>query len=111
MKLFRENLLFLFCLSFFITVSHAAELQQGVQYNGGDYLTASKAGISFTIPQGWSGSVSNEGNFIMKSNQHYGLLMLTASPTNNRQDMANSLTHEPLDIGSGFVFFHRVMLI
>jgi len=105
MKLFKENLLFLFCLSFFITVSHAAELQQGVQYNGGDYLTASKAGISFTIPQGWSGSVSNEGDFIMKSNQHYGLLMLTASPTNNRQDMANSLTHESLDIGSGFVFY------
>ena len=68
MKLFKENLLFLFCLSFFITVSHAAELQQGVQYNGGDYLTASKAGISFTIPQGWSGSVSNDGDFIMKSN-------------------------------------------
>ena len=105
MKSYKNKLLNIFLITIFITISHAAELQQGVQYNGGDYLTASKAGVSFTLPQGWSGSVSDDGDFVMKSSQHYGLLMLTASATNNRQDMAKSLSHESIDIGSGFVFY------
>jgi len=105
MKSFKKYLLLIICLQFFITNAYGTEIQQGVQYNSGENLTASKAGIGFVIPDGWSGSVSNEGDFIMKSNQHYGMLILTASSTNNRNTMASSLTQEPLDIGSGYVFY------
>lgn len=105
MVLFKRFSLLIICLQFFIVNSHATELQQGVQYNSGENLTASKAGIGFTIPQGWSGSISNEGDFIMKSNQHYGMLILTTTSTNNRNIMASSLSQESLDIGSGYVFY------
>ena len=105
MALCKKYSLLIICFQLLITNSHATELKQGVQYNSGENLTASKAGISFIIPDGWSGSVSNEGDFIMKSNQHYGMLILTTSSTNNRNTMASSLTKESLDIGSGYIFY------
>lgn len=105
MKSYKNVFLLTISLLFTITNSHAAELQQGVQYSSGENLTASQAGINFSVPDGWTGSVTGEGDFIMSSGQHYGMLILTASPTNNRQQMANSLTQESLDIGSGFVFY------
>jgi len=82
----------------------ANEITAGVEFSGGKYLTASNVGVGFTIPQGWSGSLSAEGDFVMKSSQHYGMLILTTSPTNNRELLAKSLSHEPLDIGAGFIF-------
>ena len=103
--LFKKYSLLIMCFHFYITNSYATELQQGVQYNSGENLTASKAGIGFIIPDGWSGSVSNEGDFIMKSNQHYGMLILTTSSTNNRNVIASSLTQESLDLGSGYIFY------
>jgi len=105
MALIKQYSLLIFCLQFFISNTHATEVQHGVQYNSGENLTASKAGISFIVPDSWSGSVSNEGDFIIKSNQHYGMLILTTSPSNNRNTMASSLTKESLDIGSGYVFY------
>lgn len=105
MKLFNKDLFLIVYLLLYIQSTYAAELQQGIEYNGGESLTASKAGIGFVIPIDWSGSVSNEGDFIMKSKHHYGMLILTLSATSNRQTMASSLTEEPLDIGAGYVFY------
>ncbi len=105
MKSFKKNLILIVSLLFLIPNAQATELLQGVEYNSGENLTASKAGISFTLPQDWSGSVSTEGDFIMKSNQHYGMLILTSSQTSDRHAMAGNLTRESLDIGSGFVFY------
>jgi len=105
MKLSNKYLLLIICLRLFMQNAYAAELQQGVEYNSGERLTATKAGISFVIPNDWSGSVSNDGDFVMKSNQHYGMLILTSSLTNNRHEMASSLTQQPLDIGSGYIFY------
>jgi len=105
MKLLNKYLLLILCLLLFMQNTYAAELEQGVVFNSGERLTASKAGISFVIPNDWSGSVSNDGDFVMNSNQHYGMLILTASSTNNKHEMARSLTQQPLNIGSGYIFY------
>jgi hypothetical protein len=105
MKYFPKHLFIITSALLINTIVHATEVQLNKQYNGGEVITASKAGVGFTVPEGWMGSLSEDGEFIMKSSNHFGMLLLTATPTNNKQVVANSLSKELMDLGGGFVFY------
>ena len=83
----------------------ATELQGGVQYAGGQQLTAANIGIGFTVPADWQGVLGDDGHFYMQSENHQGMLMVTAAPAMAPEQVAVNLAGQPLDLGDGVILY------
>lgn len=87
--------------------SFATELQRGIQYGAGETITASKPGVNFTVPPGWIGAVSDDGDFIMQSNEHQGMLVITASMSMDQQATYDGLDSNPLELGENVILYPK----
>ena len=83
----------------------ATELQSGVQYAGGQQLTSANIGIGFDVPADWQGVLGDDGHFYMQSENHQGMLMVTAAPAMAPEQVAANLAGQPLDLGDGVILY------
>jgi hypothetical protein len=75
------------------------ELEIGKTYKGGERVEAKAYGLSFTVPQGWSGLLPPGGTFFAMTPDNRTFVFATAEPGSAR-DAQGSLT-QPLPLGNG----------
>ncbi len=77
----------------------AVELEIGKTYQGGTLIEAKAYGMSFTVPEGWSGLLPPGGTFFAMTPDNRTFVFATAEP-GSVQDAQGSLT-QPLPLGNG----------
>ena len=94
--------LWLISLFTFISSSVVAqtELEASVQYEGNTQIIISEIGISFTIPEGWSGGVPAEASFmVMTDATGEGTMILISSETTDSEINSELQSKIQLDEG------------
>jgi len=80
----------------------AAQIEPGRIYTGGEQISDPGSGLTLTLPAGWRGRLSPDGeSFVLESDVGGGYMVVVAdalSEAEARQQMA-----EPLDLGDGIV--------
>lgn len=77
----------------------AVELEIGKTYTGGERIEAKAYGLSFTVPEGWSGLLPPGGTFFAMTPDNRTFVFATAEP-GSVQDAQGSLS-QPLPLGNG----------
>lgn len=75
------------------------ELEIGKTYQGGERIEAKAYGLSFTVPEGWSGLLPPGGTFFAMTPDNRTFVFATAEP-GSAQDAQGSLS-QPLPLGGG----------
>lgn len=85
-----------------VTAPTAAQIQPGRVYNGGELISDPASGLQLTLPTGWRGSLSPDGeSFVLQSEADGGFMLVVADVMTEaaaRQEMAS-----PVDLGDGVV--------
>ena len=81
------------------TAADAVELEIGKTYEGGERIEAKAYGLSFTVPEGWSGLLPPGGTFFAMTPDNRTFVFATAEP-GSAQDAQGSLS-QPLPLGNG----------
>jgi len=80
----------------------AAQIQPGRIYTGGERIGDPELGLHLTIPAGWSGRLSPDGeSFLLASESGGGYLVVVADEMSEAQ--AREQMAEPVNLGSGIV--------
>jgi hypothetical protein len=82
-----------------LTAAGAVELEIGKTYKGGARIEAKVYGLSFTVPEGWSGLLPPGGAFFVMTPDNRTFVYATAEP-GSHQDAQGSLI-QPLPLGDG----------
>ncbi len=77
----------------------AVELEIGKTYKGGERIEAKAYGLSFTVPEGWSGLLPPGGTFFAMTPDNRTFVFATAEP-GSVQEAQGSLI-QPLPLGNG----------
>lgn len=77
----------------------AVELEVGKTYAGGERVEAKAYGLSFTVPDGWSGLLPPGGTFFAMTPDNRTFVFATAEP-GSVQEAQGSLI-QPLPLGNG----------
>lgn len=77
----------------------AVELEIGKTYTGGERVEAKAYGLSFTVPEGWSGLLPPGGTFFAMTPDNRIFVFATAEP-GSAQEAQGSLS-QPLPLGNG----------
>ncbi len=77
----------------------AVELEIGKTYQGGTLIEAKAYGLSFTVPDGWSGLLPPGGTFFAMTPDNRTFVFATAEP-GSVQEAQGSLS-QPLPLGNG----------
>ncbi|MGI9504628.1 MAG: hypothetical protein ACR2RE_16415 [Geminicoccaceae bacterium] len=77
----------------------AVELEIGKTYEGGERVEAKTYGLSFTVPEGWSGLLPPGGTFFAMTPDNRTFVFATAEP-GSAEDAQGSLS-QPLPLGNG----------
>lgn len=77
----------------------AVELEIGKTYQGGTLIEAKAYGMSFTVPEGWSGLLPPGGTFFAMTPDNRTFVFATAEP-GSVQEAQGSLS-QPLPLGNG----------
>lgn len=83
----------------FGSVAAADELEIGKTYEGGTLIEAKAYGLSFTVPEGWSGLLPPGGTFFAMTPDNRTFVFATAEP-GSAQEAQGSLA-QPLPLGNG----------
>ena len=79
-------------------VAQVAEIRPGQMYQAGARVGASSLGVSFVIPEEWTGTIPRDADFfVMQSNTRAGLILVSGDEIGSMQE-AIGLLSEPLDI-------------
>lgn len=79
--------------------AEAVELEIGKTYTGGTLIEAKAYGLSFTVPEGWSGLLPPGGTFFAMTPDNRTFVFATAEP-GSIQEAQGSLG-QPLPLGNG----------
>ena len=77
----------------------AAELEIGKTYQGGTLIEAKTYGLSFTVPEGWSGLLPPGGTFFAMTPDNRIFVFATAEPGSVQE--AQGALGQPLPLGNG----------
>jgi len=91
--------LVLFCSTSAAGTAGAVELEIGKTYTGGERIEAKAFGLSFTVPEGWSGLLPPGGTFFAMTPDNRTFVFATAEP-GSVQEAQGSLS-QPLPLGNG----------
>lgn len=83
----------------FGSMAEADELEIGKTYEGGTLIEAKAYGLSFTVPEGWSGLLPPGGTFFAMTPDNRTFVFATAEP-GSAQEAQGSLA-QPLPLGNG----------
>jgi len=99
------RLVFILALALSVVAAATEELQPNQTYAGGTRVEASSHGVSFVVPQGWTGRFGREAKYqalLLSSNtiEGVGIAIIQTGPT--AAQVAAGL-NEPQDLGAGVV--------
>lgn len=77
----------------------AVELEIGKTYEGGTRIEAKAYGLSFTVPEGWSGLLPPGGTFFAMTPDNRTFVFATAEPGSVKE--AQGALVQPLPLGNG----------
>lgn len=77
----------------------ADELEVGKTYQGGTLIEAKAYGLSFTVPEGWSGLLPPGGTFFAMTPDNRTFVYATAEPGSVQE--AQGALGQPLPLGNG----------
>jgi hypothetical protein len=79
----------------------AVELEIGKTYQGGERIEAKAYGLSFTVPEGWSGLLPPGGTFFAMTPDNRTFVFATAEPGSIKE--AQGALIQPLPLGNGIM--------
>jgi hypothetical protein len=77
----------------------AVELEIGKTYKGGERIEAKAFGLSFTLPEGWSGLLPPGGTFFAMTPDNRTFVFATAEPGSAKEAQGNLVQGMPLGNG------------
>ncbi|MEX2528578.1 MAG: hypothetical protein WEA09_13180 [Gemmatimonadota bacterium] len=96
----REACLALCLEVFFMAAPGAAQIQAGRVYSGGEQISDAESGLRLTLPSGWRGRLSPDGeSFILESETGDGYMVVLAEELSEAE--ARRQMSEPVDLGGG----------
>jgi len=95
----RSYLAAIFLLFSTAHAASAVELEFGKTYTGGERIEAKTFGLSFSVPEGWSGLLPPGGTFFAMTPDNRTFIFATAE-LGSAQQAQGSLS-QPLPLGSG----------
>ncbi|MEZ5930650.1 MAG: hypothetical protein R3F54_01605 [Alphaproteobacteria bacterium] len=75
------------------------ELEIGKTYGGGERIEAKAYGLSFTVPEGWSGLLPPGGTFFAMTPDNRTFVFATAEPGSIKEAQGSLI--QPLPLGNG----------
>lgn len=82
-------------------MAHAVELEIGKTYQGGERIESKVYGLSFTVPEGWSGLLPPGGTFFAMTPDNRTFVFATAEPGSIKE--AQGALIQPLPLGNGIM--------
>jgi len=80
----------------------AGQIEQGRIYGGGETISDTASGLTLTLPDGWRGALSPDGeSFVMESVTGGGYLLVIGDELD--EAAARTQLAEPVDLGNGVV--------
>lgn len=96
---FNQHLLAGLVLLNSASAAGTVELEIGKTYEGGERIEAKAYGLSFTVPEGWSGLLPPGGTFFAMTPDNRTFVFATAEPGSVKEAQGSLI--QPLPLGNG----------